>query len=339
VPRGTMQVTLAHTSFDEVRRLGVSADMEAALREERPDATGLLVVQDVVPMGPADGLLRPGDVLLAVDGVAIDTFIPMEAACDDAVGQHLNVGLVRGGEVMDLQVPVQSLHEVSPASYLEFGGGILHALSYQQARTHAVPVQGVVVASSGYALADAGVRAGDVVLEVDGVETPDLPTLTRTLAALADGQRVSIRVFSLADPARERVSVLRVDRRWFPMQHCERDDRTGEWPCTASAPPPEADAVPPRSAVPPETRDKVAQKLARSLVAVDFDAPVRTEGIYGANFRGTGVVVDADRGLVVVDRDTVPVALGDVSITFGATLTVPGLVRWIHPEHNLAIVQ
>lgn len=339
VPRGTVQTTLSHTSFDEVRRLGVSADLEAELRAARPGATGLLVVQDVVPGGPADGRLRPGDVLLAVDGAPIDTFIPMEAALDDAVGGELSVSLVRGGGRLEVVLPVQSLHDVSPSSYVEFSGGILHALSYQQARTHAVPVRGVVVAASGYALAEAGVRAGDVVLEVDGRPTPDLASLETVLAGLADNQRVSIRVFSLSDPARERVSVLRVDRRWFPMERCERDDRTGEWPCVASGEPPAPAAHAPRSATPAESRDKVARKLARSLVAVDFDAPVRTEGVYGANFRGTGVVVDAAEGLVVVDRDTVPVALGDVSITFGSTLTVPAAVRWVHPEHNLVIVQ
>ena len=339
VPRGTVQATLSHTSFDEVRRLGVSAELEASLRASRPGATGLLIVKDVVPEGPADGRLRPGDVLLAVDGVDIDTFIPMEAALDDGVGEEVLISLVRGGTPSEVSVPVQNLHDVSPSSYLEFSGGILHALSYQQARTHAVPVQGVVVGASGYALAEAGVRAGDVVLELDGVPTPDLPTMESVLAGLADGQRVSIRVFSLSDPARERVSVLRVDRRWFPMQRCERDDASGDWPCVASPDAPEAAARAPRSASPAESRDKVARKLASSLVAVDFDAPVRTEGVYGANFRGTGMVVDASRGLVVVDRDTVPVALGDVSITFGSTLTVPAEVRWVHPEHNLVIVQ
>lgn len=339
VPRGTVQATFSHTSFDEVRRLGVGADMEASLRAARPDATGLLVVKDVVPGGPGDGRLRPGDVLLGVDGEDIDTFIPMEAALDDAVGEEILVSLIRGGSAKEVRVPVQDLHAVSPASYLEFSGGILHALSYQQARTHAVPVRGVVVGASGYALAEAGVRVGDVVLELDGQATPDLETLERVLAGLADGQRVSIRVFSLSDPARERVSVLRVDRRWFPMQRCERDDATGEWPCVVSPEAPAAAGNPPRSATPAETRDKVARKLASSLVAVDFDAPVRTEGVYGASFRGTGVVVDAARGLVVVDRDTVPVALGDVSITFGSTLTVPAEVRWVHPEHNVVIVQ
>ena len=76
VPRGTMQATLSHKSFDEARRLGVSGELEAELRASRPDATGLLVVSEVVPDGPADGRLQPGDVLLSVNGAPVDTFIP-----------------------------------------------------------------------------------------------------------------------------------------------------------------------------------------------------------------------------------------------------------------------
>jgi hypothetical protein len=49
-------------------------------------------------------------------------------------------------------------------------------------------------------------------------------------------------------------------------------------------------------------------------------------------------VVDATRGLVVVDRNTVPVSMGDVRIIFAGTLEIPGKVEFVHPLHNIAIV-
>jgi S1-C subfamily serine protease len=71
---------------------------------------------------------------------------------------------------------------------------------------------------------------------------------------------------------------------------------------------------------------------------VAFDMPYSVSGITERNYHGTGLIVDAQRGLVVVDRNTVPVAVGDVTITFAGTVQVPGRVVYVHPQHNLAVV-
>lgn len=56
---------------------------------------------------------------------------------------------------------------------------------------------------------------------------------------------------------------------------------------------------------------------------------------------GNGVIVHAsDRlGLVVVDRSTVPVGGGNITLSFGAYPDeLPGRVRFLHPLHNFAII-
>jgi S1-C subfamily serine protease len=71
---------------------------------------------------------------------------------------------------------------------------------------------------------------------------------------------------------------------------------------------------------------------------VNFDMPYTISGVAERHYYGTGVIVDAERGFVVVDRNTVPESMGDVTITFGGNLEVPGRVAYIHPTHNLALV-
>ena len=44
--------------------------------------------------------------------------------------------------------------------------------------------------------------------------------------------------------------------------------------------------------------------------------PYTVSGVSERHYYGTGVIADAERGWVVVDRNTVPVALGDVRLTF-----------------------
>ncbi|ETL86487.1 hypothetical protein L917_14081 [Phytophthora nicotianae] len=62
------------------------------------------------------------------------------------------------------------------------------------------------------------------------------------------------------------------------------------------------------------------------------------DGISSSSYHGMGVVVDAEQGFVLVDQNTVPVALGDVLITIAASVEVPAKVVFVHPVHNFSIV-
>lgn len=50
------------------------------------------------------------------------------------------------------------------------------------------------------------------------------------------------------------------------------------------------------------------------------------------------MVVDAERGLIVVSRNIVPFAMGDLSVTIADSIIVPGKVVYLHPTHNIAII-
>jgi S1-C subfamily serine protease len=339
VTRGTVQMTLRHAPYDELERLGLDTGTEADVREAFPDGTGMLVVDRTVPGGPAYGVLEPGDVLTAVDGRAVTTFLPVEELLDARVGQAVPFEVERGGQPLSLSVTVQDLHSITPDTWLEVGDAVLNTLSYQMARTRNVPAGGVYVADSGYMLRRAGINRGSVIVAAGEEPTPTLERFEEVFSAFADGEQVPIRFFTLTDPRRLQILVVTVDRRWHPMRRCVRDDATGSWPCTTSPEPGDATAAGPASLVYPPAETRLARKLAPSLVMVDYDIPYKLDGVYSTNFTGTGLVVDAERGLVVVDRDTVPVMLGDVVLTFAGSVELPGQVVWLHPIHNFGYVR
>jgi hypothetical protein len=129
-----------------------------------------------------------------------------------------------------------------------------------------------------------------------------------------------------------------MDRIWFPVLRCTRDDVTGVWPCR------ELEAGPaPAAAKVGHTElkkydDPRVRSIAPSLVVVTFDLPYTVSGVADRHYYGTGLIVDKERGLVVVDRNTVPVSIGDVTVTFAGSLEVKAKVEQLHPLHNLAII-
>lgn len=339
VPRGTIQVVLGHRPFDEVRRLGLRGETETQMRASFPQGNGMLVVREVVPRGPADGKLSVGDVIVRVNGESVDAFLPVEAFLDDHVGENVVFDLERGGTPTRVEIRIADLHSITPSSYLEYAGGILNTLSYHQARNASIAVGGVYVASSGYALSRAGVPRRAVITELGGEPTPTLDRFEEVLSRQPDDARLPVRFFLLSQPNAETVAVLRNDRRWFSMRRCRRDDVTGHWPCTDSPPAPPAEPTEIGETDFDAEGAWAVRRIAPSLVMVRTSIPYRLDGVHGEQFHGTGLIVDKRRGLVVVDRETVPIALADITLTFRGSLEVPGQLVYLHPERNLAVVR
>jgi pro-apoptotic serine protease NMA111 len=338
VTRGTLETVFRYTPFGELERLGLDQATEAQVRARFPGGTGMLVVVEVQPGSAAEAVLEPGDILVRAGGELTTTFNPLGELLDSHVGQPVTLEIRRGDKVMSPTLDVEDLHSVTPHEFLEFGDAVVHTLSWQQARHLNTPIKGVYVANPGYVLGAAGIPHGAVIKEVSGHPTPTLAEFEQIVRNLKDGEQFTTRFISIEDPRASQLRSVRMDRKWFPARHCHRDDAAGIWPCEKW--PDDGVAAPPApvSTEFARTGDRRLDRIAASLVLVNFDMPYSVEGITERNYYGTGVVVDAQRGLVVVDRNTVPASVGDVRLTFAGTVEIPARVEYLHPLHNLTVL-
>jgi S1-C subfamily serine protease len=339
VPRGTLHAVFNYTPYDELRELGLPPATEAQMRAGFPRQVGMLVVSQVQPGSAAQGALEVGDILLRVNGHPVVEFVALATVLDDAVGSAVTVQVQRRGQVLERNLPVGDLNALNPDEYIEFGGAVVHNLSYQQARHMNLPVIGVYVANAGYIFGAAGIPRGVVITHFAGKSVENLDALANVLAGLADGDHATVRYLTAEDTSTLQQRSVVINRTWYPARRCKRDDALGYWPCqqlaSTQAPKP---LMPASTGLERIIQDPRARHVAPSLVAVDFDVPYPVSGVTERSFHGTGLIVDTARGLVVVDRNTVPVAEGDVRITFAGALEIPGKVIFVHPIHNLAVV-
>ncbi|XP_022998710.1 protease Do-like 7 [Cucurbita maxima] len=232
IPRGTLQATFLHKGFDEIRRLGLQSETEQMVRlASPPSETGMLVVDSVVPGGPAHKLLEPGDVLVCVNGEVITQFLKMETLLDDSVKQTIDLQVERGGTSFTVHLVVQDLHSITPDYFLEVSGAVIHPLSYQQARNFRFKCGLVYVTEPGYMLFRAGVPRHAIIKKFAGEEILRIGDLVSVLSKLSRGTRVPLEYISYTDRHRRKSVLVTVDNHeWYaPPQIYVRDDSTGLW--------------------------------------------------------------------------------------------------------------
>jgi pro-apoptotic serine protease NMA111 len=339
ITRGTLQTTFVHKSYAELRRLGLKDEQEVAFRAKQPKAEGALVVDSVLPKGPAAEVLKPGDILYRINGDIIAHFVPLEALLDEQIGQSISLDYIRGDQLLSGKVTVADLADITPKRYVEIGRGVLHNLSYQQARHLNRPVEGVVVAVAGYMLGSGGVPSGAVVTSINKMPIENLDDAIEALNKIPDGAEFPVRYFSVRDPHNDSLAIVEHDRDWFAANDCRLQQSSGLWQCTALAAVPESSTVEVQNGQHPIQQGELANKIAPSLVWVSFNTPYVVDENPRSRSSGSGLIIDAEQGLVAVDRTTVPAVMGEVQLTFAGSVEIPAQVVFLHPLHNLALLK
>lgn len=343
ITRGDIQCQFLLKPFDECRRLGLSSDWEAQMRKQFPKETNMLVAEIVLPEGPSHIKIEEGDVLVKVNGELITSFVRLDDIMDSNVGNTIKLLLQRGGEDIEVEIEVGDLHRITPDRFVSVAGGSFHTLSYQQARLYGVSCKGVFVCEATGSFRFDNSDNGWILQTLDHKKVPDLETFIEVIKGIPDKARVVVTYKHLRDLHTLNTTIIYVDRHWSSkMKLAVRNDVTGVWDFTDLA-----DPLPPVPPVPRKasfiqlehTSHPAVAELVKSFVHVSCTMPVKLDGFPKNRKWGMGLVVDADKGLVVISRAIVPYDLCDISITIADSIVVEGKVVFLHPLQNYAVIQ
>jgi len=187
VERGWLGVTLQDVTFEKMKSLNLSSPKGA-------------IVVDVVKGGPAsDAGVRPGDVILSVDGKVIDDSGQLRNTVAGApIGGEVRLGIQRGSKAITIPVKVGNPKDASrmmAASLRErLGVDVRPVNKREQARYGLEEGLGVVITrlDPKGPLAAAGFEVNDLLLQVENQPIEGVDGLTGIASTLKPGQTVNL---------------------------------------------------------------------------------------------------------------------------------------------------
>ena len=344
ITRGTIQTQWMLKPFDECTRLGLSEEREKEARKRFPGKIGLLVAETIMREGPVHKKIQEGDTLISINEIPICSFIQVDEILDESVGKVITLTVQRGTKDLEFSCSVGDLHSITPSRYVEVCGANFHELSYQMARFYALPVKGVFLASAtGSFDLDPKEKTGWIIDSIDNKKTPTLDHFIEVMKTIPDEKWVIVKFHNLSDIQTPRVSTVFIDRHWCnEFRIYTRNDVTGIWDYEKIT-----EIVPPIPVKPQEAKlldlpindnEKLA-KMSHSLCVVHTIMQITLDSMETEPSKGCGLVIDAEKGYVIVSRSFVPHDCLDAFVSFAESILVPAKVVFLHPTQNYTIIK
>ncbi|MET1257135.1 trypsin-like peptidase domain-containing protein [Aliikangiella maris] len=343
VSRGTIFTTLTYQPYDEARRLGLSQKHEALFRKKNP-VNGVLVIERLLAQSPAAQNLKIGDIILSarVNNQTIEytgRFDAFELFLDQHVAQNITLTVSRFGQEINVEIPIADLHKATPRQYVQVAGGIFNNFSYQLARQTNLPIEGVYIASPGYMFSKAGINRGNVIQAINQQPIKHLDDFIQALSTLKQNEYFSIKYVSIGLPNQQQLANIEFQTRWHLSQSCQQNLLQHRWTCQQLNWHTQSQSSEPTQVKLTQYNNQYTAKIANSLVMVQSTLPYHIDGQNFQSYSGTGLILDAKQGLVLADRNTVPIKMLDVSLTISGVTEIPANVLFVHPIHSFVLLQ
>jgi serine protease Do len=186
VSRSWLGVMIQNITPELKAKLGLGTD-EGAL------------VSDVVSGGPAEKAgIKRGDVILQFNDKPIRSShdLPFVVA-STPIGETVAVEVMRGDQRMNMQVKTEELREeveeAPPAEVRPYLGIQVQGITPEMAKNYGLPrTSGVIIVEvdNGSPAAEAGLAAGDIIVEIDKQPVKDVKTLNSLLAGVQKGHTI-----------------------------------------------------------------------------------------------------------------------------------------------------
>ncbi|NVK30789.1 MAG: trypsin-like peptidase domain-containing protein [Gammaproteobacteria bacterium] len=335
--RGGLGVIWVYRPVSELARYGVNVD-ELVGFGRKPD--GLLMAENILPDASVGKRVEVGDVLWSVNGEQIENFVAYERTLAGLVGQETQLEILRNGELIDVSAQVADLQREQLASFVEIGDTIFQSIPNSAMQSIKGGVSGVFVANAGYLLRRAGVpdyaiitRLGDAVIE-------SLDDLIAQLPLLHQGQQQQVTFLEVGREHLPQPRFIEWNTHWFEARQCHTELLSDQWQCTPLALQPAVTRAPqPELLRLLPVGDEQIDRVLPRLVQVSFDVPHPIDNTFAPHYEGWGLLVDESQGLILADRNTVPVSLGDALVNLLDSVDVPAQVVMLHPRHNFALLK
>lgn len=184
-----------------------------------PTQSGLLEIVRVFGGAQAEGVLRPGDVLLEVNGMAIQSLLDLERA---QAAREAKVTVLRRGEERVLVVRTSLVRENGTDRLVSWAGLLVHEPHFDLSVHTGRATKGVFLASSerGSPARRYRVWTPVNVTAINGMPTPDLDAFLEVIQVIPNGDTAQLDVVTLSG-ARS-IATLQVDDSFWPTRVFER---------------------------------------------------------------------------------------------------------------------
>lgn len=339
VTRGDVGCWFKLKPYDECQGLGLWFEDETKRRGVFQEPKDLPVVNRVVPGGPSQGKIAEGDVILKIGDQLVSGLHTFDEIFDENVGKMMKLQVQRGPETLTVDIEVQNLHQVIPDRFVLACGTVFNTLSYTLALKYGKACGEVYVNRNAGSFTDCSFS---LIETINHQRITDLDRLIDVMQSIPDRARVVVNFRRFSNLKIPHSIIVWIDRHFTPKMNLVVGNRdTGVWNWEDPALP--LPLIPIKrqqgKIIPLTIATPALANLSSCIVHLECRNYELVNSTYDLQTAGTGVIIDSERGLVLVSRADVTHYLCDIAITIANTIRVEGKLVFLHPNHGYAVVR